>query len=770
MADLAEVLLATLDLGESRLLERRLQVERPGLERLVDALADRCDLIVLDNCEHLIDAAANLADYLLTRCARLRMIATSREPLNIGGEVVYPVRPLALPDPADADDPAALLANPAVRLFVDRARAAHPGFVVDGASAGAIVRICQRLDGLPLALELAAARLRTLSVQQIAERLSDRFALLTGGSRAAMPRHRTLHAVVEWSWDLLDDDERATMESLAVFAGGISPDAAAAVCGERAGSLERLSDLADKSLLTSLDGDAPRFRMLETIREFGVERLLATGREGAAREAHAGYFVRLAAQAAPRLRTAEQVEWIERITLDRDNLFAALSHLAASRQAQQAIDMAVELAWCWTLTGAHALAASWIRIALDVPSDVAPQSWATAQLVYGINSAILGWTSMDTPEFLRAQRILAEQDPRQQDALGLMMRIMCALFASPEGQAALFADPDAADRAAATTGAEDIEELIDIAIGRDDRWLRAVAMMVRGAVAENGGEMADAVHWLGEALAIFESLGERWGIGNTLDALGRARMVTDGDMQGAIDALRRSRVAMDELGSQDDTAQNGCWMALALLRIGDIDGAERELRGAEAMFERGGGMHGPMLSRCIGAEIARARGDLASALRLCDAALAIGAANSTIPDQIVAMALSLRAAILATPGAQRDPAAARRAAAESLRRADRAHDMPVYATAGLVASLVLAAEGDLAASARALGAARVARGALDPTNPDSISVSRLLAAADPAAAPTVQEALEAGEALSRDEAVRELRELANRLVDVEPDL
>ena len=242
----------------------RARRSRDGLERLIDALFDRETILCLDNCEHLIGAAAALADTLLGACPGLRIVATSREPLAIAGENLVPVTPLG-------DDPA-------VELFLDRARAVSPGF----APTPAVAEICRRLDGLPLAIELAAARLRTMPVEQIAARLDDRFRLLTGGSRAALPRHRTLRAVVDWSWGLLDEDERVLARRLAVFQAGATEESAAAVCGVD-DALDGLTALAERSLVVA----GPRYRMLETIREYALEKLEEAGEVEATRTAHA---------------------------------------------------------------------------------------------------------------------------------------------------------------------------------------------------------------------------------------------------------------------------------------------------------------------------------------------------------------------------------------------------------------------------------------------------------------------------------------------------
>ena len=284
--EVVPAVLAALGLREGALLDRPGQSLRDGLERLLDALAERETILLLDNCEHLVGAVAELADRLLGACPNLRIVATSREPLAIAGESLAPVPPLALPAPGAAA--AAALELPAVRLFADRAAAASPGFAVDERTAPAVVEICRRLDGLPLAIELAAARLRSMPVEQLAERLDDRFRLLTGGSRAALPRHRTLRAVVDWSW------EPARRARAPRSRGGWPCSAPARrrrarpPCATADDVLDGLAALVDRSLLQVVAGsDPPRYRMLETIREYGLERLDEAGELEATRTAHA---------------------------------------------------------------------------------------------------------------------------------------------------------------------------------------------------------------------------------------------------------------------------------------------------------------------------------------------------------------------------------------------------------------------------------------------------------------------------------------------------
>ena len=287
--------------------------------RLVSGLRERSGLIVLDNCEHLIDAVAGLADAVLSGCPGIRILTASREALGITGETVCPVPPLPVPPDSGAGELAAITAAASVRLLADRARAVRPAFAVTDANAADVARICRVLDGMPLAIELAAARLRTMSPAQLTGRLGDRFAVLTGGSRTALPRHQTLRAVVEWSWELLSKPERVLARRLAVLPAGATLGAAEGICSDepdvlggdlQAGAvLDTLTGLADKSFLT-VDGETgdiePRYRMLDTIRAYCLERLAEAGEEDGVRDRMCRYYLALAETADPLLRTRVQ--------------------------------------------------------------------------------------------------------------------------------------------------------------------------------------------------------------------------------------------------------------------------------------------------------------------------------------------------------------------------------------------------------------------------------------------------------------------------------
>jgi len=349
--------------------------EQPGrsiLDALLDYLRAKTLLLILDNSEHLIETCAQYTEMMLRAAPGVTILATSREPLGVAGETPYRVPPLSLPDPRRIHHLDSLGQNDCVRLFVERAATAYPPFQLTAKNAPAITQICVRLDGIPLALELAAARTRLLPPEQIAARLDDRFRLLTGGSRTALPRHQTLLALIEWSHELLSDSERVLLRRLAVFAGGFSLEAAQAVCGEGGGgltdeALDTLAHLADKSLVevdTSSEAAEGHFRLLETIRQYAREKLLDAGEAEAVRDRHLDYFLQFAEEAEPKLRGPEQLAWLERLEREHANLRTALAWALQSGASESALRLAGALYYFWESHGHFGQGQKWLDEAL----------------------------------------------------------------------------------------------------------------------------------------------------------------------------------------------------------------------------------------------------------------------------------------------------------------------------------------------------------------------------------------------------------------------
>ncbi|RYE39502.1 MAG: protein kinase, partial [Hyphomicrobiales bacterium] len=356
---------------------------KPLRDVLVEHLAPRELLMVLDNCEHLVDAIAELVDSLLRACPRLRILATSREPLGIGGEAVLRVPPLGVPDPERKPSLRGLPKYDAVTLFADRAAAAVPGFAVTDDNAATVAEICHRLDGLPLPIELAAARLRAMSPEQILERLTDRYTLLTRGNRGAPSRQQTLRLCIDWSFELGTAGEQLVWGRLAVFAGSFELDAAERVCGEGLDPdelLDTLTSLAEKSILIREEhGSVVRFRMLETLREYGYEKLEQTGEAVALRRRHRDWYEALALKAEAEWISARQLDWIARLKREHANLREALE-FSVDDDPAAGLRTAAALGWFWISQGLYSEGRRWLDRLLAVQSG--PPSLERAKALY----------------------------------------------------------------------------------------------------------------------------------------------------------------------------------------------------------------------------------------------------------------------------------------------------------------------------------------------------------------------------------------------------
>ena len=702
-ADVPSAVLDALGLRDASLVElgRTPVPIRDLTGRLIDALMGRQCVLLLDNCEHVIDAAARLADELLAQCVSLRIITTSREPLGILGETLIAVPPL--PQPATGAYPQDAMAHPAVTLFADRAVAVQPDFVVDERTVAPVVEIVRRLDGLPLAIELAAARLRSLPVDEIAARLSDRFKLLTGGSRTAVPRHRTLRAVVEWSWDLLTAYERLLAERLAVFAGTFSPADARAVCADEQLPAEDVDDLldslVDKSLLqaTALTG-APRYRMLETLREFGLDRLAARGEVGSVRRRHAARFASLVRVAGPHTRTADQLVWMVRLEAERDNILAGLRFLSDDGQAQAALDVAIELSTYWMFSGRHGDATNWLAYALAASGDVDPVTHLAAQAMHRINSIASSFSQPpeEVEANLRDLRDLGRQIDETDIGLDsplLLLRPVMAMFSD---------------------GAEDIDGLVEKGLGSTNPWIVASVRMFRAAVAENNGDAAAMQADAEVALQEFRVLGERWGMASCLGTLAQLKTM-QGDLDGAIAHLEEALALTEELAGHDDAMMLHLRLADLRMRTGDSDGARRCVDQVQQSSDLSTGGHHAIVASLMLSEIAMYEGDMGNARLLADDALGqIKLAPGVHPAQG-----QINASVLAFAGRlsleEGDLETAREQLAKAYGFALATKDMPVVARVGVgLAGVALAVDRPVDA-AEILGAAAALRGAEDAT-------------------------------------------------------
>jgi len=382
--------------------------EQPGrslIAGLVDYVGTKSMLFLLDNCEHVVLTCAQLADTLLRACPNLRILATSREPLEIAGEAAWPVPSLSLPDPERGLLLERLTEYEAVRLFVDRAMSALPSFTITTDNAHHVVQVCRQLDGIPLAIELAAARVRVLAVEQIAARLDDRFRLLTGGTRMSLPRHQTLRATMDWSYDLLSEEERSALRRLAVFVGGWTLEAAEAICGggvEARDVLDLLARLVQRSLVAPEDQTREiRYRMLETVRQYAREKMQESGEEAAIRDRHSQWYLALAERAEPELRGPEQTTWLARLDSDHDNFRAGTEWLIERGDTESALRLTSSLSRFWFTRGYFREGRGRLEETLRRSSDAAP-----SLRVKGLTGA--GYLALNQEDYIAASTLLEE--------------------------------------------------------------------------------------------------------------------------------------------------------------------------------------------------------------------------------------------------------------------------------------------------------------------------------------------------------------------------
>jgi predicted ATPase/class 3 adenylate cyclase len=484
--------------------------EEPGralLATLSDALRGRSLLLLLDNCEHLLPACAQLAEALLRACPRLRILASSREALGIGGERTYRVPSLSLPEVRPLPPLETLQGFEAVRLFVERAVWSHASFALSEANALAVVQVCERLDGIPLAIELAAARVKTLPVEEIHARLDDRFRLLTGGSRTALPRQQTLRALIDWSHDLLSEPEQTLLRRLSLFAGGWTLAAAEAVCGDAGGEvLDPLTALIEKSLVVYEErGGEARYRLLETIRHYAREKLVEAGEAERLGLRHRDYYLLLAEEADPHLYRAGLPGWQKRLEREHDNLRAALRwSLGNDEGAEAALRMVGALAQFWLISSHLCEGLDWVTRTLERGLSASPEMRARAMLA--------GWNCAYHCDRVLAGLLAAEALQLAREA-GDRWQSAWALFA-----VAL----EAIDRGELETAHAHAEEGMGMAHAEGDYWLIGRHQVALGLIACMYSDYAAARACFHDSLEISRELGDEWHVGMALACLAPA--------------------------------------------------------------------------------------------------------------------------------------------------------------------------------------------------------------------------------------------------------
>jgi non-specific serine/threonine protein kinase len=595
------------------------ETDRPLLEMLTDYLRAKNLLLVLDNCEHLVSACAQLAEKLLQACPNLWILATSRETLGIAGESAFGVPSLSVPDPgrllpvgAGGNPASDLLPYEGVRLFVERALAVQPNFKLTNANAPAVAQICFRLDGIPLAIELAAARVKALSVEQIAARLDDRFRLLTGGSRTALPRHQTLQALIDWSYELLPEAERVLLRRLSVFAGGWTLEATEAVCGgdgiQADDVLDLLTRLVDKSLVLveERNGEA-RYRMLDTIQQYAREKALGSGDAARVRARHLDFFVRLANEAESRLRSAEQLAWLNRLEAEHDNLRTAMGWIQGSSEATEpGLRLAGALFWFWLLRGHANEGRRWLEAMLLLAGGsgrnqaYARALWAAGFLAVGQGDIVVGRSRLG--ESLALFRELGDQEGTADSLLGL-------------GRAAYFQGDYGAARSL-------FEDSLSISRAAGYQWGSAQALYRLGMVNLIQGDYTPARPHFEESVGKFRDLGDRWGLSYSLSALGEEAL-RRGDYAIAQSVLEESLGIFQELGSKSGIAMSLSELGWLALSQGDYLAARSRLEESLALRQEMGYRVGMAIALNLLGDVALHQGNYQQAKALIDKSLTL---------------------------------------------------------------------------------------------------------------------------------------------------
>jgi hypothetical protein len=499
----------------------------------------------------------------------------------------------------------------------------RPGFAVDNDAAEPVVRICRALDGIPLAIELAAARVRVFTPAQVADRLDDRFALLSVGTRGALPRHQTLRAIVDWSWELLDDTERTILRRLSVFSGGATPGAAEQVCslGGAAGAPETVVDviasLVDKSLVTATGDRQVRYGLLETVRAYAADRLAESGEAGRAADAHARYFLDLAERAEPELRSRDQLAWLDRLSADRDNLSAALRHVTAAGDAAAALRFFQSLVWFWIVRDYDTEAGEWAAEVLRLAGDTPPEGLADAHAVATIVS-FFAKASNDAPGDLRQSLDVLSRLDLPPDTGQPLLAVVGPMLAVIGGD---------------TEGAR---KRLQAVPRHRDPWVSATQRALAGHLALNEGDIESAARDLADGYQELLELGDRFGLIGCLTGLAQVA-IARGRPDEAVGALELAHEHATGLGGN-----MGKVMGIALgevrARAGDVERARADLEDGVRGAEQAGELDDAATGYVQLAEITRRDGDLAGARDLLQRALAIIEPRLGRPDMFAAAA------------------------------------------------------------------------------------------------------------------------------------
>jgi predicted ATPase len=584
--------------------------EQPLDETLKDYLVERRLLLMLDNFEQVLEAAPTVTE-LLAAAPGLKVLATSRTPLRLYGEHVYPVPPLALPDLKRPPPLERLTQYEAVGLFLERARALKPDFAITNDSAPAVAEICVRLDGLPLAIELAAARITMLPPRAMLQRLTSRLKLLTGGARDLPERQRTLRATIEWSYALLDEGERLLFARLAVFSGGRTLEAIEAICDTRGDlpvdAFEGVSSLLDKSLIRQEEGPngEPRFVMLETVHEFAREKLRQSAEADEIRRVHAQFFLTLAEEAFPEFKGPDQLEWIERLEAEHDNMRAALSWASERKEVEVALRLGGALGWFWSVRGYQSEGRRWLEEALAIDGRVPPEERAMAL-------AGVGWLALQQGDLDRAKEACEEglqllANEAREEAREAMLNLLSCL-----GWVAL-------EREEHRQAQQLFEESLALSREMSDTWWLASSLSRMALVFHSLGHSDKATELYEQSMDLFREQGDKNSLAECLINLAML-VYSQGDLERAAQLTEEAVALQHELGTRGGVSlglYNLGWIAL----LQDDLGRAADLYRESLSLSWDSGLNPLVQSALEGSAcVAGAKGETERAVRLWGAA------------------------------------------------------------------------------------------------------------------------------------------------------
>ena len=616
------------------------------VETLIHFLHAKTILLILDNCEHLLDACAEFADQLLKSCPNLKILATSREALGILGEALYAVPSLTIPDIQQISRIEKLNDYESIRLFHERAQLVQMDFVLTRENASSIAQICSRLDGIPLAIELAAVRVRSFSSEQIAEQLDQCFQILTGGSRTALPKHQTLQASIDWSWHLLHNRERILLRRLSVFAGGWTLEAASAVCighGIKADQvLELMTQLVNKSLilLNQMKGQEARYRILETIRQYANKRLLEAGEAERLRDRHLDFFLRWVERVETDVRGPQQLEWLNRLETDHDNLRAALEwSLTQTEHGEASLRLAGALPVFWYPRGYTNEGLAWLEKVLA--SQTVPHAGGVrAKALYGA-----GFLACWRGDRMGAARAWLEESVGLWRMLGLAGRVGLAHALATLSEAMRILGEPIAARSLA-------DEAVTLCREQDDRWGLAYSLTNLGTAISDQPvadekDFALARSTIDESVRLWRDLGDLWGFVLATHRLGEIAM-----QQGEYEVARRHfmdcLVIVRKLGDQEQEAWKLTNLASIALSLGDWVEGKVYTEESFNLFRELGSKYGKAVSYCNFGFLALIDGDNRQAQSFFKRALELACTSG--PIWLGAMALLGSAGVAAADG------------------------------------------------------------------------------------------------------------------------